>query len=187
MSTPFDPPRPRPAGGGGGGGAAGFTPVLHTGRWTSTIQQIGSRGIIPDTVVENEGITPGNGTQNIPYGKSEPSTNVSYFKVSEEMAGVYTFTVMVSANAYSANTDEGPTVVFNRFLLGREGGNKINVITSNNSNRASQTDQRTFIFSVTTRLLPEEQMEFKWGNSFTLKGGNNSFPGAWMSITKVSN
>ena len=168
-------------------GLPGFTPVLHTGRWTTSGQQLGNRGIVPDTVVENEGITPGNGTQNIPYGVSTPNGNISYFKVSEEMAGIYTFTVMLNATAYSSNYDEGPTVVFEKFLLGREGGNKINVITSNNSNRASQTDQRTFIFSVTTRLLPEEQMEYRWGTSFKLKGNNSSYPGAWFSITKVSN
>ena len=74
MSTPFDPPRPRPAAA-GGGGAAGFTPVLHTGRWTTNVTQIGNKAIVPDTIIENEGITAGAGTQNIAYGVSVPIIN----------------------------------------------------------------------------------------------------------------
>ena len=186
MSTPFDPPRPRPAAA-GGGGAAGFTPVLHTGRWDTNSDQLGTRGIIPNTVVENEGITPGNGTQNTPYGVSTPNGNISYFKVSEEMAGIYTFTVSVNAIAFSSTSDDGPSIKIEKFLLGRAGGNSIPVLAANNTNRASQTDQRTFIHSVTTRLIPEEQFEYKWTINFKLKGNNANNPGGWMSITKIAN
>ena len=188
MSTPFDPPRPRPAGG-GGGGAAGFTPVLHTGRWTSNSDQGGNKAIIPDTVIENEGITAGNGAQNIPYGVSTPNGNISYFKVSEEMAGIYTFTVSVNATAFSSTSDDGPSVKIEKVLIGRQGptGNSIPVIAANNNNRASQTDQHTFIFSATSRLIPEEQFEYKWTVNFKLKGNNANNPGGWMSITKIAN
>ena len=185
MSTPFDPPRPRPAA--AGGGAAGFTPVLHTGRFTTAGQQIGNRAIVPDDVVENEGITPGNGTQDIPYGVSKPNDNGSLFKVSEEMAGIYTITVQVNATAYSANYDHGPTVTFSKFLLVNGVGRRINVLNPSNKDGAtSQTQIYSFIFSATTRLEPEEQMEYKWGDSFFLQGGNASNPGGWFSITKIS-
>ena len=188
MSIPFDPPRPRPSGG-GGGGAAGFTPVLFTGGWNSNAQQLGLKAVIPDVIYSNEGITPGNGTQNIPYGYSNPTAGVSYFKVSEEMAGIYTFTIMVVALAYNnEGDDDGPTVNFERFLLGRTpGNNSIPLIKPQNNNQAHVTDPKTFLFSVTTRLIAEEQMEFKWASAFALRGGNSSNPGGWMSITKVSN
>ena len=169
-------------------GLPGFTPVLHTGRWDSNSDQLGTRAIIPDDVVENEGITPGNGTQDIPYGVSKPNDNGSLFKVSEEMAGIYTFTVQVNATAYSANYDHGPTVTFSKFLLGRAvGSNRINILNPSNKDGAtSQTQIYSFIFSATTRLEPEEQMEYKWGDSFFLQGGNASNPGGWFSITKIS-
>ncbi len=186
MSTPFDPPRPRPAA--AGGGAAGFTPVLHTGVFTTAGQQIGSRAIIPDDVVENEGITAGNGTQNIPYGVSTPNGSVSRFKVSEEMAGIYTITVQVTATAYSANYDHGPTVTFSKFKLVNGVGRRIEVYYASNKDGATTQAQRySFIFSATTRLEPEEQMEYKWGNSFFLQGGNASNPGGRISIAKISN
>ena len=188
MSIPFDPPRPRPAG--GGGGAAGFTAVLHTGRWNSNTDQNGNTAIVPDDVIENEGMTPGNGTQNVPYGVSATTNqgfgNVGRLKVSEEMAGIYTFTVSVNAIADSASYDEGPSVQFERFLLGRAGGNAIPVLAANNTNRAHQTDQHTFIFSVTTRLLPEEELQYKWTTSFKLKGNNAPNPGGWFSIAKIA-
>ena len=173
------------------GGLPGFTPVLHTGRWTTNADQLGTRAIVPDTVVENEGITPGNGTQNVPYGVSAtPSSqfgNISYFKVSEEMAGLYTFTISINAIAFSSTSDDGPSIKIERFLLGREGGNGIAVLAANNVNRASQTDQHTYIFSVTTRLIPEEQFEYKWTVNFKIKGNNSSNPGGWFSIAKIAN
>lgn len=186
MSTPFDPPRPRPAA--AGGGAAGFTPVLHTGIFTTSGQQIGQRAIVPDSIAENEGITAGNGTQNIPYGVSKPNDSIGYFKVSEEMAGIYTFTVSVNATAYASNYEQGPTVTFSKFKLVNGVGRRIEVYYASNKDGATTQSQRySFIFSATTRLEPEEQMEYKWGNSFFLQGGNSSNPGGRISIVKISN
>ena len=184
---PFSIPR-RTGPAAAAGGAAGFTPVLHAGVFTSAGQQIGSRAIIPDSVVENEGITPGNGTQNIPYGVSTPNGSVSRFKVSEEMAGIYTITVQVTATAYSANYDHGPTVTFNKFLFGRAvGNNSIPILnTANQDGATDQTQRYTFIFSATTRLLPEEQFEYKWGDSFFIQGSSAANPGGYFSITKIS-
>ena len=170
------------------GGAAGFTPVLHTGRWTSNSDQGGNKAIIPDDVVENEGITAGNGTQNIPYGVSKPNDSIGYFKVSEEMAGIYTFTVSVNATAYASNYEQGPTVTFSKFKLVNGVGRRIEVYYASNKDGATTQSQRySFIFSATTRLEPEEQMEYKWGNSFFLQGGNASNPGGRISIAKISN
>jgi len=190
MSTPFDPPRPAAA---AAGGLPGFTPVIHTARWNTNSDQLGNRTIVGDDIVENQGITPGTGTQGIAYGVSVPIVNgtpintVGYFKVSEEMAGIYTFTVSVNAIAYSSSSDNGPSIKIEKFLLGRAGGNGIKVLAANNLGNADQTDQRTFIHSVTTRLLPEEQFEYNWTVSFKLRGNNASNPGGWFSITKIAN
>ena len=184
---------PRRTGPAAAGGLPGFTPVIHTARWNTNSDQLGNRTIVGDDIIQNEGITPGTGTQGIAYGVSVPIVNgtpintVGYFKVSEEMAGIYTFTVSVNATAFSSSSDDGPSIKIERFLLGREGGNGIAVLAANNVNRASQTDQHTFIHSVTTRLLPEEQFEYNWTVSFKLKGNNASNPGGWFSITKIAN
>ena len=184
---------PRRTGPAAAGGLPGFTPVLHTGRWNTNSEQNGNKAIIPDDIIANEGITPGTGTQNIAYGVSVPivngvpQDNPGYFKVSEEMAGIYTFTVSVNAIADSASYDEGPAVQFSKFRLVNGSGVGTPVLAANNSNRASQTDQHTFIFSVTTRLLPEEELQYKWTTSFKLKGNNAPNPGGWFSIAKIAN
>ena len=190
---PFSIPRRSGPAAAGGGGLPGFTPVLHTGRWNTNSDQQGNRTIVGDDIIENEGITPGNGTQNIAYGVSvpiingQPSNTIGYFKVSEEMAGIYTFTVCVNAIASSSNYDEGPSVKFSKFILVNGSGVGTPVLAANNTNRASQTDQHTFIFSVTTRLIPEQQLEYRWTTSFKLKGNNSSNPGGWFSIAKIAN
>ena len=178
---PFSIPRRTSGsgGGGGGGGLPGFTPVLFTGKWTTAGQQLGTRGISPDTVVENEGVTAG-------YGKSDPNQFGSEWKVSEEMAGIYTFTIQVNATAFSSSSLNGPTVAFEKFLLGRS-PSTIDLLVTNVIGGVSETNQRSFTISLTTRLAPEEILRFKWGLNFTLKGGNASFPGAWMSIAKIAN
>ena len=169
------------------GGAAGFTPVLHTGRWNTNSNQQGNRTIVGDDIIENIGITPGNGTQNIPYGVSTPNDNVGYFKVSEEMSGIYTFTISINATASSATYDEGPSVHFSKFQLVNGSGVSVPVLAANNSNQADQTDQKTFLFSVTTRLEPEQRLDYRWVTSFKIKGNNTSNPGGWFSIAKIAN
>lgn len=194
MSIPFDPPRPRPSG--GGGGAAGFTPVLFNGQWASNIQQPGYRAVIPETITDTEGITSGNGTEGTPYGwtNSPNPTNVgseSYWKVSEEMAGIYTITMSYNISRYgseSGRTDNHTPPAYS--IRNSITTNSRRLIAPNNNGvvNTSNEDMILQTSTVTARMFPEDRMAFTWGNTnFTLRGGNATAPGAWMSITKVSN
>jgi len=190
---PFSIPRRASA---GGGGAPGFTPVLFNGQWASNIQQIGYRAVIPETITHTEGITSGNGLEGTPFGWTNFHTpsqtgGESYWKVSEEMAGIYTITITYNASRYASaegrsdNSHPPPYYIRNAITASSR---KIYAALANGVINTSNDDNIIQTSTVTVRMFPEDRMAFAWGNSnFTLKGGNSSSPGGWMSITKVSN
>jgi hypothetical protein len=189
MSIPFDPPRPRPAGG-GGGGAAGFTPVLFTAQWNASRQQSGSRAVEPDTILLQEGITSGNGTDNIPYGWSYSTIPANagsntYWKISEEMAGIYTFTIRYTAERHAQypNGEHGPPL----FKRRRAGTTTTLIVSFYDEAFNEDADKRTmFTATLTTRLIAEDRIEMMWGAyAFTLDGGSTSSPRGRISVVKV--
>ena len=188
MSIPFDPPRPRPSG--GGGGAAGFTPVLMRGDFTTDVQVGNDVRIDPD-VITQEGITAGNGADGTAYGWSQPTgSTATMFKVSEEMAGIYSvsFSMCVSrygtAGGLRGEKWEGPLV--NTFLLGDEGGNNkiINLTKAANYIDINSDVVTRLSGTYVARLKPEMRFQMQHNRGFTLKGSNN---GGQMSIVKISN
>ena len=187
MSIPFDPPRPRPSG--GGGGAAGFTPVLMRGDFTSELQ-VGNNVQIDPDVVTQEGITAGNGADGVAYGWSQPNgSDSSMFKVSEEMAGIYSVSFSVAIARYGTagglRNASWEGLLVNTFLLGDEGGNLkiINVTRAANYIDVNSDDVTRLSGTYVARLKPEMRFQMKWPPGFTLKGNSN---GGQMSIVKIS-
>ena len=189
MSTPFDPPRPRPAGGGGGGGAA-FTPVNFVGRFTTDQQIANNRAVVPDTIIINEGMTAGNGSDGTAYGWSELNDSISSFKVSEEMAGLYQISNIVTVSRYGTDNGFRTSNFFglnvNAFLLGQPGGNNQAVITPRAEGVVDVDSDNNYISNTTAifRLTPEMRFQIAWGNAFTLNGAFQT--GGQISIVKLS-
>ena len=192
MSIPFDPPRPRPSGGGGGGGAAGFTPVLFTAQWNADRVQNGARAIEPDTIISEEGITSGSGTESTPYGWSYSTTPSSagsetYWKVSEEMAGVYTLTITWTAQRRDPNPTSamvGPVIEL------RRDGADTDILFFQYDEAFNTTADKKMVFSstVTLRMNAEDRLNLQWGGyQFFLEGNSTNSPGGWISMVKVSN
>ena len=191
MSIPFDPPRPRPAGG-GGGGAAGFTPVLFTAQWNADRVVQGGKAIEPDTIISEDGITSGNGTDNTPYGWSYDTPNSpagkTFWKVSEEMAGVYTLTITWTAQRRYPNPSSemiGPIIE-----VREESGttNKIMGFKYEDAFDTTADKRMAMSATVTLRMNAEDRMRLDWGGTvFHLMGGSVNSPSGWISMVKVSN
>jgi hypothetical protein len=191
MSIPFDPPRPRPAGGGGGGGAAGFTPVIFTAQWNADRQQGNARAVEPDTILLQEGITSGNGTDNVPYGWSYDGIpanagSKTRWKVSEEMAGNYTFTLTYRAQRHAQYPYEEH---YSASFISKRGSTETRLLFQVNDKGLDEDAdvKKMFTATCTTRLIAEDIMLIQWeGYPFTLKGGSVNIQYGYISVVKVS-
>ena len=175
-----------------GGGAPGFTPVNFVARFTTEQQIANNRAVVPDTIIINEGITSGNGSDGTPYGWSELNDSISSFKVSEEMAGLYQISNIVCVSRYgTANGLRTPDFFglnVNAFLLGQPGGNNQAVITPRAEGVIDVNSDNNYISNTTAifRLTPEMRFQIAWGSAFTLNGRSANSPGGQISIVKLS-
>ena len=195
MSIPFDPPRPRPAaagGGGGGGGAVAFVGQYNTNKlflsWST-------HNINPDTVLVNEGITPGYGwIDETRSGKDQAGLN--YWKVSSDMAGLYEFSLTLTVSIYTKTYPNG----YIGFGTSRMNGPFIHYINGSTTTEwiapkrpvflDSEDATEGFVFNTTTvvRMAAESELQI-WlepNGSYNILGNNTTEPGGQVSIIKIA-